>query len=276
MLDEVDCPESEVALIRRPALIGIRDWEIRLAVVGDCIGESCSCGGDMMVIVLPWELESGATVNELETISLLDLRCIPSGRAGTGLSRSMPSREGVTPIYQAVGDEGDTLLFKSLESSLNIGFGWCMLPSEPLLRRTSGMPYPGSIMPLFAASISPKSGFRAGPLVVGLRSTIDWEAKALFVSVEDVERDVLEFFVEELWPVLPPVCFLLALIGDDSSNPMLSLDFDFAEEPSFECDASPGILVLCGLDPLGFPGVWLAELDRELGLLGTGGTSSGV
>ena len=122
-------------------------------------------------MALPGALDSGAMVNELETISLRDRRCMPKGRAGTGLLRSIPSREGVTPMYQAVGDEGETLTVRG--SSWNIGFGWCMLPSDPRLRRGTGMPYPGFESPASAFTTSPNKGFRDESGEVGLRSTMD-------------------------------------------------------------------------------------------------------
>ncbi len=59
-----------------------------------------------------------------ETTSLLDRlwRC-PDGLAGTGLSRSMPSSDGVNPVYHAVGDEGETRPTCISRSSFHIELG---------------------------------------------------------------------------------------------------------------------------------------------------------
>ena len=76
-----------------------------------------------MVMDFPAELARGATAKDPVPKSLRDLRCMPAGRVGTGLSRSMPSREGVTPMYHAVGDDGETFIIIARGSSWNIGLG---------------------------------------------------------------------------------------------------------------------------------------------------------
>lgn len=110
LVDGSEPPESDVILIRLE-LMGIRDCELRfVVVVGEGDGDGCSTAGERMVMDFPTELARGAIAKEPVPKSLLDLRCIPGGRAGTGLSKSMPSREGVTPMYHAVGDEGETFI----------------------------------------------------------------------------------------------------------------------------------------------------------------------
>lgn len=55
------------------------------------------------------------------------------------------SRDGVYPRYQAVGEDGDRPVGGCLiASSTNMGFGACMLPSEPLRVRTAGRPRPSA------------------------------------------------------------------------------------------------------------------------------------
>lgn len=108
---------------------------------------------------------------------------MPGGRAGTGLSRFIPSNDGVTPRYQAVGEDGETLEGGLPRSSANIGFGVCMLPSDPRLRCVPGIPYPGLDGDVVTASTSPKSGLRGAAPIFGARSVMDWEAYVLFASV---------------------------------------------------------------------------------------------
>ena len=75
-------------------------------------------------MVFPTALGRGAMVKApLAPKSLLDRRCIFDNFAGSGLSRSIPSSDGVTPMYQAVGDEGDTFSIILFASSSNIGLG---------------------------------------------------------------------------------------------------------------------------------------------------------
>ena len=70
--------------------------------------------------------------------SLRVLRCILGGRLGITFSILISSSVGVTPRYHAEGDDGDTL--RGRRSSGNMGFGLCMLPSEPRRRRGPGIP----------------------------------------------------------------------------------------------------------------------------------------
>lgn len=70
--------------------------------------------------------------------SLLVRRCIDGGRLGMVFSILISSSVGVTPRYHAVGDDGETL--REWRSAGNIGFGLCMLPSEPRRLRETGIP----------------------------------------------------------------------------------------------------------------------------------------
>ena len=119
----VELPESEVILMRR-VLSGIRDCELRFEVAVEVVGEGTSCG---MLNCMPVTFEV-AGLEYMPEKSLLDLLCIPL-RGGAGLSKSTPSRDGAAPRYQAVGDGGDIWCECS---SGNIGFGFRMLPSDPL------------------------------------------------------------------------------------------------------------------------------------------------
>ena len=105
-----ELPESDVTLVLR-VLTGILDCDDRFAVLGEGVGTSC--GGDNIVIALPAPLGTGASVNPpFVPKSLLERLCMPAGLEGTGLSRSIPSSEGVTPMYQAVGEDGETFIIK--------------------------------------------------------------------------------------------------------------------------------------------------------------------
>ena len=72
--------------------------------------------------------------------SLLVRLWITCGSSGRALSCLISSRVGACPRYQADGDDGGGLCANLLRSSGNIGFGLCMLPSEPLRRRDTDIP----------------------------------------------------------------------------------------------------------------------------------------
>lgn len=131
-----ELPESELRL-RRRELTGIRDCESRLYVRVD-VGDNGRGRG--------WTMVEGGIVNLVgeggprgaPVKSLLVRRCIDGGRSGSVFSVLISSNVGVTPRYHAEGDDGETLrVLRSLE---NIGFGLCMLPSEPRRRRGPGIP----------------------------------------------------------------------------------------------------------------------------------------
>jgi hypothetical protein len=92
------------------------------------------------------------------------------------------SNDGVYPRYQAVGDDGDIPEFNSEKVSVNIGFGLCMLPSEPRLRRGDEMPYPGVRELVFSDTISPNNGFRGARVEDGFKFVNDCEAWELVVT----------------------------------------------------------------------------------------------
>lgn len=147
--DGTEFPESEVALIRR-VLTGIRDCEFRLEPGADDLALCTSRGGEAMAMCTPSALAvMGLDVFPLK--SLLVLRCMP------GRSTLTRSRDGVYPRYHAVGDEGDMPNSPSIRLWENMGFGLCMLPSDPLRRRVAGMPYPASSVFVSSDSISPNN-----------------------------------------------------------------------------------------------------------------------
>ena len=104
-LARADCeelPESDVALIRR-VLIGIRDCEFRFEVLAELEVEGGSRGGERLVpCILNVGGPEGAPVK-----SLLVRRCIFGGNSGMDFSVLISSKVGVSPKYQAEGDEGD-------------------------------------------------------------------------------------------------------------------------------------------------------------------------
>lgn len=155
--------------------MGIRDWELRFALGGVTAWKE-SCGGDMIVTCVASALD-GWGLPKASGISLRDLRCVCEleGR-GVALFRFIPSNEGVTPKYQAVGDDGEGPWSELAGLSVNIGFGLCMLPSDPRLGLSGGIPYPVLFPPsmlVLTARISPNNGFLALSGVVGLRLVID-------------------------------------------------------------------------------------------------------
>jgi len=153
--DGIEFPESEVALMGR-ALTGIRDCEFRWDTGGDILAARISGVGETVDTCIPRALAvTGFEV--FPSKSLFALRCIPSGREVVGRSVLTPSKDGVRPIYHAVGDEGDIPESSSFRSLGNIGFGLCMLPSEPLRLRGPGMPYPGSGEFVVTDKISPNN-----------------------------------------------------------------------------------------------------------------------
>lgn len=136
-VDGVELPESEFRLGRRE-LTGMRDCESRLYVRIDAGDEESSGGGgerweSSLAEGLGDDSRGGSPVK-----SLLVRRCIDGGRLGTVFSVLISSNVGVTPRYQADGDDGEIL--RGIRSTGNIGFGLCMLPSEPRLRRGPGIP----------------------------------------------------------------------------------------------------------------------------------------
>lgn len=92
--------------------------------------------------------------------SLLVLRCRFDGRSGIFLSILISSSVGVIPKYHAEGDEGEISGIGRPRSCGNIGFGLCMLPSDPLRRRGPGIPKPGLVWAGLVARISPNKGLR--------------------------------------------------------------------------------------------------------------------
>lgn len=131
--DSPELSESDVPLVRR-VRTGIRECELLLRSAETCVDGITSGGGDVVDTCVPKALAlDGFT--ELPEKSLLVLRRIPGAWAGMDLSILILSSEGVTPKYKAVGDDGDILKAMGLLSSGNMGFGLCMLPSEPRRRR---------------------------------------------------------------------------------------------------------------------------------------------
>lgn len=135
LADRTELPESDVPLVRR-VRTGMRDCEWRLECPEKSFGGVPSAGGDVVITCVPKALALDGFA-EIPAKSLLVLLCIPMAWDDAGLFVCIPSSEGVTPEYQAVGDDGDTLKAMGLLSSGNMGFGLCMLPSEP---RRRGMP----------------------------------------------------------------------------------------------------------------------------------------
>lgn len=181
-VDGLELPESEVVLKRRE-LIGMRDCESR------------RCGRLFTGVVgrmglEDWSGEDGASYDEGSGMgigvddtggrgnkpakSLRVLRCILGGRFGIIFSILISSRVGVKPRYHADGDDGDTR--RGWISSGNMGFGLCMLPSEPRRRRGPGMPYPTSPGLKLIGKTSPNSGLRWNGGPDGFKSVMDCEA----------------------------------------------------------------------------------------------------
>ena len=107
--------------------------------------------------------------------SLLALRCATCPFKPLR-SRLTPSKDGVCPRYQAVGDEGDIADVNPVVFVGNIGFGLCIgEPSDPVLRLARDIPYP--VFPTLVAMgrISPNRGLRCGADRVRVRSTRDWK-----------------------------------------------------------------------------------------------------
>lgn len=136
LVEGVELPESEFILSRRE-LTGIRDCESRLNARVDVGDDGVGWGGARLetgiVDVSGEGSRGGAPVK-----SLLVRRCMDGGRLGTVFSILISSSVGVTPRYHAVGDDGE--IFREWRSTGNIGFGLCMLPSEPRRLRDTGIP----------------------------------------------------------------------------------------------------------------------------------------
>ena len=109
----------------------------------------------------PYIFEAGGLDGAPEK-SLLVLRCKFDGNSGICFSVLISSNVGVAPRYQAAGEDGVASSMGLPCSGGNIGFGLCMLPSEPLRRRLTGIPKPGLVWPGLLARISPNKGFRGG------------------------------------------------------------------------------------------------------------------
>ena len=151
-------------------------------------GGSRSRGGERLVprVLDVGGLEAGAPVK-----SLLVRRCMFAGSSGM-LPVLISSNVGVAPKYHAEGEDGD--LDSRVRSSGNIGFGLCILPSEPLRRRVVGIPQPKSGWVGLDAKSSPNKGLRSPEPMsgagTGARSIIEFEARE-FVLSESVRRVVL-------------------------------------------------------------------------------------
>lgn len=130
-VEGVELPESEVVLSRR-VLIGIRDCEFRF----DVLVEAGEEGGEKFA---PYILDVGGN-DGTPSKSLRVRRCMFVGRSGRIFSALISSNVGAAPRYHAVGEEDDTPGLCRSRSAGNIGLGLCILPSEPLRRRVSGMP----------------------------------------------------------------------------------------------------------------------------------------
>lgn len=142
----------------RRVLTGMRDCEFRLDVGGDFFGVCDSGAGEIVDTCIPKALEvAGFEVVPLK--SLCALRCRPMGLEAGARSVCTASNDGATPKYHAVGDEGDIPESGSLG---NIGFGLCILPSEPLRLRRAGIPYPGSGELVLTDKTSPNKRGRNG------------------------------------------------------------------------------------------------------------------
>lgn len=110
--------------------------------------------GDRLV---PYILEVGGLEGAPEK-SLLVLRCRFAERSGIFFSVLISSSVGVMPTYHAEGDEGEISGIGRPRSCGNIGFGPCILPSDPLRWRGPGIPKPGSGWVGLIANISPNRG----------------------------------------------------------------------------------------------------------------------
>lgn len=95
-----------------------------------------SCGGGKSV---PYILDVGG-LDGAPVKSLLVRRCIFVERLGICFSVLISSNVGMTPEYQAEGEDGEPSETWRCRSSGNIGLGLCILPSDPLLRRAVLMP----------------------------------------------------------------------------------------------------------------------------------------
>ena len=155
--------------------------------------------------------------------SLLVLRCIWGRRAGIVFSMRICSRVGVTPRYHAEGDGDESLLEEC--SSGNIGFGLCILPSEPRLRRGPKMPYPKPDWPMAFDVTSPKSGLCVAGRLLRLRSTIDCEAKA-FGSGRTLLEVAVDFAdlgrMSLLWFEFQLRCFVSGAFLGGCTSPFLA------------------------------------------------------
>jgi hypothetical protein len=114
----------------------MRDCEFRFDVLPGVPPVGASGGGDIVVMCVLSKLVLVGRF--MLAISLWVLRWA-DGRVA-GLLGLIASNDGVYPRYHAVGDDGDIPEFSSEKVSVNIGFGLCMLPSEPRLRRGDEMP----------------------------------------------------------------------------------------------------------------------------------------
>ncbi len=119
-------------MLSRRVMIGIRDWEFRL----DSCAEVGDDGGDRFD---PYILDAGGRLG-MPWKSLLVRLCTSNGGSGMSFSALISSSVGAAPWYQAVGEDGDASPIWPQRSSGNIGFGLCMLPSDPLRRCGLGMP----------------------------------------------------------------------------------------------------------------------------------------
>jgi hypothetical protein len=145
-VEGVEFPESELTLNRR-ATMGMRDCASRRyewTVVGES-GATGPCGsggadpaGGDDGSAAGFRIDGEGGRGRTPAKSLCVRRCIWGGRLGMTFSVLISSRVGVTPRYQAEGDDGETR--RGGASSGNIGLGLCMLPSDPRRRRGPGMP----------------------------------------------------------------------------------------------------------------------------------------
>lgn len=122
--------ESEFWL-RRRELIGMRDCESRLYVLRE-VGDRGRLWRARLGTGAGGGVGEGG-LGDIPVKSLLVRLCIFGGRWGIDRSILMSSNVELTPKYHAEGDGGD--LLRRVRSSGNIGFGLCMLPSEPRRRR---------------------------------------------------------------------------------------------------------------------------------------------
>lgn len=133
LVEAEELPESEAQLWRR-VLTGIRDCELRFEVASELSPEAGSIGGDMTAMCVPRELAL-VGFEGFPAKSLRVLRCALGVILELGELAFTASKFGVYPRYHAVGDEGDSPTLMSEGASKNIGFGLCMLPSDPRRRR---------------------------------------------------------------------------------------------------------------------------------------------